>query len=608
MTKFRDAVNVPHKKAGVARRNIAKMHPQKTPGKIMRGVGMGAAGMTEFLLWLAKFAAFDNHITRAMERRFARMNVGKKSDGTDKKIPAFLHKRPELSSYLVYWMIVAILVGGGAFAYNKINDDAENKTEIKESDFAPGTFGAYREKMCSITPYLICNLIACEGVKINDNGMHYPYLDSRGIWTVGFGSTMLKDGTRVTKDTKPITTDEAYELARWHIEDGETFYFMYCWDVGYENIDINTPNLALGIGSIMYNANTNLIASKNSADIRARNAALRQIYADSGYAVTSDMVRTRFAQNPVNNMYSFGKAWTSGRSIRDVANTLGNFCPEGGGMHWRRWLEAGMLTGDITPQMLLDCPIGGMYEFYCCMNKNKESFWRDGVANRDTYKKFRQWVVNPVNAKGISLANWKRTRDYMPEYVLAFIDGREPKLDGKIAESTITLKRDKVERETYLFNYDVAYNAAITAYKNANYDSAANMLNALVLQNPDNALLRNDLAVVYNELGRPDDAIAQVREILKRIGDKSQYSAAWYNAGVAYEQKGDLQSALKNYKLAVANGSRRVQTDVQRVTNLINKQSKPKGYKKATNMIQNKTNASAAARKKFNSRNNKSMV
>ena len=75
-------------------------------------------------------------------------------------------------------------------------------------------------------------------------------------------------------------------------------------------------------------------------------------------------------------------------------------------------------------------------------------------------------------------------------------------------------------------------------------------------------------------MGRYDEAILHAKKIVYEIGDKSQYAAAQYNAGFAYEQKGDLQKALANYKLSVANGNRRVQSDVTRVKNKINVNSK----------------------------------
>lgn len=39
-----------------------------------------------------------------------------------------------------------------------------------------------------------------------------PYQDQVGVWTIGYGNTYLLDGTRVTKNTKPITQAEAEAL------------------------------------------------------------------------------------------------------------------------------------------------------------------------------------------------------------------------------------------------------------------------------------------------------------------------------------------------------------------------------------------------------------
>ena len=98
----------------------------------------------------------------------------------------------------------------------------------------------------------------------------------------------------------------------------------------------------------------------------------------------------------------------------------------------------------------------------------------------------------------------------------------------------------------------------------------------MVLKYPDNALLRNDLAATYNHLERYEDAIAQVREIVWRIGDKTRYGAAQYNAGFAYEQMGDLEKACENYRLAVANGNQNAEDDLKRVMRAIKNKTKTK--------------------------------
>lgn len=51
-----------------------------------------------------------------------------------------------------------------------------------------------------------------EGPGPMKGGKHQSYLCPAGYWTIGFGSTYLADGTRVSKATKAITTEEAEEL------------------------------------------------------------------------------------------------------------------------------------------------------------------------------------------------------------------------------------------------------------------------------------------------------------------------------------------------------------------------------------------------------------
>ena len=117
--------------------------------------------------------------------------------------------------------------------------------------------------------------------------------------------------------------------------------------------------------------------------------------------------------------------------------------------------------------------------------------------------------------------------------------------------------------------YDAQYKNAIAQYNAGEYAGAAQSFQDMIKKYPNNALLHNDLAATYNKLGQYNDAVQQAREILHRIGDKSQYAAAQYNAGVAYEQLGDYDRALINYKLSVKNGNSRVANDVARVQKMI---------------------------------------
>lgn len=597
--KFRKTVKVPENAAARLRRAAEKLHPREfvrdmrmygedeklefkdAAAIIGLGLAKGMAWMTaggaQLLLTLARWTTMDNAFLRKMENHFAVMDVGKNKRGQPKKLSSFAKKYPNLSAHIL-WIFGLGLVSGGTYAGVKYVPDkiqtvkearAEQEAARQAEEAARGTYRAFLNKMQPITPFLIADLIAKEGVHIDEKtGLHVPYRDSRGIPTIGFGSTVLKNGQRVTMNTPPITTAEAYETARWHLEEGETYFVLYCYDTALKNVDVNTTNEALGMSSVIYNAYTKLIEEPNDRNCKERFAHLRNLLDEYGFAVPDSLVQQLFEQYPIRAGTSFGQEWINGASKDVMANRLGRFLSGGRGLYWRRWLEAGLLTGDITPQMLLSCPVNGMYEFFRVMDGKKSAFFIGDIENRrvnkDTFLKFKQWLANPVSADGFDLSSWKKIGDFLPSDVLAYCQNGECELDNPNFNKNMS-GRDVVLVKTYTMGYDAQYKNAMAAYVATDYDSAASQFEKMITEYPNNALLRNDLAATYNKIGRFSDAVAQAREILHRIGDKSQYAAAQYNAGFAYEQMGDLERALLNYQLAVKNGNVSVAQDVSRV-------------------------------------------
>ena len=603
--KFRKVVATPEQAAAKLRKIIEKTHPEKyvrarrteknadgTTGRFpelndtvaIMGLGTAkwtawlAAGGAQFLLTLARWMTMDNVFLRKMENHFAGRNAGKRRKTT--KLSAIAKKYPNASAHILWWLGLAAVAGGGYFGTEIA---PEVITQVKEwqnardaerwaEQEAQGTYRAFLNKIRPITPFIIADLIAKEGVHLDENGLHKPYRDSKGVATIGFGSTVLKDGSRVTMDTAPITTEEAYELARWHLEEAETYFVLYCYDVGLQNVNVNTTSEAFGMSSIIYNTYADIIEKPDDENYQNRFGELRKLLDEYGYAVSDEQVRHVFDKYPVTNLTSFGDAWINDSDANMMADKLGEFLAGGRGMQWRRWLEAGLLTGKITPQMMLDCPANGMYEFYKYMGKKKSAFFTGAVNSRqvnlDTYEIFQQWLKNPVDEKGHSLTKWNKVGDYLPGDILAYCQSGECKFDNKDFNKHID-KRKKVEVETYTLGYDAQYKNAIAQYNAGEYAGAAQSFQDMIKKYPNNALLHNDLAATYNKLGQYNDAVQQAREILHRIGDKSQYAAAQYNAGVAYEQLGDYDRALMNYKLSVKNGNSRVANDVARVQKMI---------------------------------------
>lgn len=567
--KFKKIVNAPHRIFGRARKKITDTHPQSKVGRAARVTGITTTGLFQFLLWAVKYAALDNHAIRGMEKGLGRMRA----------------KHPDISAHLLYYMMMAGIVAAGNSAYDKYYGDDENQDKIEnviEDDGVEqqGTYGAYLEKLRPLEPMVIADLIAKEGVQLNAKGECVPYKDSRGYWTIGFGSTFLKDGTKVTKHTKPITLYEAYELSRWHLEN-ETFLLMYWYDVAHDKVNINTTEEAFAIASIMYNAYANLIETPSKKDDKGnyifrnknydeRSAALRADFAKYGLALSDSVVLKRFAEYPITHTESFGKLWLAGADKKTIADKFGQFLAGGDGIRWRRWLEAETFMGHITPDMLLNCPMGGMYEFFAYVGRDRANWFLGDEKRRlntKTIEKFREWIKDPKQASGASLARWKKVKDFLPAQAREMCESGKCTLGSNetvpIFEASVA---HDVKRQTYVTEYRQAYNAAAADFKNGNYEAAAAKLEKLIEGYPDNALVHNDLAATYNELGRYDDAIAQVRIIFDKIGDTEQYGAAYFNAGRSREGLGQKQKALANYRLAVKHGNSHAQKDITRLS------------------------------------------
>lgn len=563
-----------------------------------KGAAWLAAGGAQFLLMLTRWLTMDNEFLRRLEKKHKNINLSENKKYQSKALRQFSKKYPNLSAHILWYFMLGVLSFGGKMAVEKgplaVNSYKEWQKDKEDNEQIKNTYAAFLKKMRPITPYLIADLIAKEGVHIDSKtGLHTPYLDSQGIPTIGFGSTMLKDGSRVTMKTKPITTEEAYELARWHLEEGESYFVLYCYDVGIDYVNINDTKEALGMGSIVYNSYSKLIEDKKDKTSNKRFHELRKLYDEYGYAVPDSAVKNLFKAYPVVKPTSFGKAWLGYDKTASVSDKLGGFLAGGKGMYWRRWLEAGLLSGDITPDMLMNCPVNGMYEFFCAMGMEKSAFFTGKAetvkVNKNTYAKFKEWLKNPTDKNGNSIQYWKKVKEYLPDDVLAYCENGKCQF-GNQSYKEPTNKQIKIEKSTYVLDYTTAYNKAVDNYKKGDYKAAERIYKDLLVKHNDNALLHNDLAATYNKLGMYQEAINHAREILNRIGDKGQYAAAQYNAGFAYEQMGNFDKALQNYRLAVINGNHKVKKDIERIENKMKKSKTISFHEAADNLRKQKVN------------------
>lgn len=592
--KYKKVINVPQEFMGDGFKSIKNWKPDNNWKQLIRVPGATIAFNLYLALWLFTKIGLENPIIEKMTDNNEKKKVNNDSGNFFKRaINAIIKqkkKSPNASAFIAYYMMLLSLVGAGKITYDnsdKIKEFAKewsmkfNETEREKN------FGAYKNILEPITPWLIAQLIAAEGVHMNAQGLHTPYLDSNNIWTIGFGNTKLKDGSSVTATTKPITTEEAYELARWHLEELETFFYLYCYSVADPSLTVRNTGEAFGLASVMYNSGTKFIEDKNDRNHKERFAELRKEYMNYGNALPDSIVLELFKKYPIRKKESLGKAWMDSHDPEDMAKAIGLYMLDGRGMHWRRWLEAGLVTGDVNPKDLLECPIKGMYDFYLYMGGKKESLWEKNGSlwqpKKSTYQAFKQWLANPTVTR-------QKVKDFLPADIL------QECIEGRCEIGVVQKKReraDQIEKKTYTIGYEDAYNTAIYNYKQKNYNAAIQILENLSETNPNNALLHNDLALMYNKTGQYQEAIKHAQFIVRQIGDKSQYGAAQYNAGYAYEQLGDLQKALQNYKLALSNGNDAAREAIKRVRKNIQKQkSKATAFNDGVLKIHEKQNQS----------------
>ena len=606
-------------------KSLKDWEPEKGVGKAGRIAGLGSIDLAWFLFCLGKYTLkdldtvfLDNRIIEKLKDKKSKIKIKDDDSGFNKFFKKLQQSHPKAAARLHLWMLYTLFAGmvvGGMKAKEHSEDIkqtvktwfADKDSDDEDFEEVEKNFATYKEKLQPITPWLISELIAAEGVNLDENGLHTPYKDGKGIWTIGFGSTRLKDGSRVTANTPPITTDEAYELARWHLEEHETFFDLYCYSVADESLIVKNTGEAFGLSSIIYNSGTKFIEAENDANHKNRFEELRREYKTYGAAIPDSLVAQMFAKYPIRDKAAFGKSWIDSHEPQDMAKAIGLYMADGAGMYWRRWLEAGLFTGDINPKDLLECPIQGMYDFYLYMGGyqeykaqpkeskasakqkdrelKKSSLWEktsDGwVPKKSTYQDFKNWLKDPkTRAKRTGTESRivrKKVKDFLPEDVLAQC------MDGKCEIGIPLPKKNKetkiIEEKTYTIGYDDFYNSAMDKYQNGDYAGALDVLEKLALENPNNALLHNDLALIYNKVGQYDKAIEHAQIIVRKIGDKSQYGAAQYNAGVAYENKGDLHKALQNYRLAFANGNMAAKDAIKRINKKIgNKKSKTTAF------------------------------
>lgn len=104
-----------------------------------------------------------------------------------------------------------------------------------------------------------------EGTGPVKKGMLHAYLCPAGIWTIGYGSTFLADGSPVTKNQKPITFDEAEVLLASTLTSYERTVSKYVKVPLTENQFSALVSFVYNVGAANF-ANSTLLKRVNAKD------------------------------------------------------------------------------------------------------------------------------------------------------------------------------------------------------------------------------------------------------------------------------------------------------------------------------------------------------
>ncbi len=415
-------------------------------------------------------------------------------------------------------MLAGGLIFGAPGCSPKDKEPKDNKkTEANATNQKDSVFADFKNRMVQITPQVMLETVLTEGIELDENGLCKPYRKKLNNgkwdkWTIGFGLTQLDDKP-VDANTRHITLEEAWEKTVDFYENKETYFFMWCYEIGLDSLNINTQEKALGLASVMYNTNTSCIENKKDSTHCNRNTELRDLYQKYGDNVTETQVKKVFAKHPIKKAYSFCKALDGGNTT-DWANALGNFCAEKGGIYWRRWLQGQIALGNISYKDLLDLPMKSMYDFWCVVGEQKSALFitnEDGsiTVNPTALQNFKEWAKNPVDKEG-----------------------------NKINRKTVRQILNSIN--------------PVLVYQAEHADFMSNCKANTIYFPGELSRTLNDSSYIAYKNGDYEKSLKAGKAALKVAEDDKQKRAATYNIGISYTAKGKYNKAIRNLKKSLA--------------------------------------------------------
>ncbi len=521
--KFRKIVNASHKAIGHVREKIQDTSVLDVYQGAAKGTKKLANGVKQFLFWVPPYQPLDNNVLKQKQDRPISTKIEKKQKIENN----VLNKR----SNLKYFLLASIIVGGGLLFQNKGSDKEkeEPETDIKKvvvvkekktldvvipkklKDFTGKNVqvkNVTEKQQDFIKKFLenhwneiviaVTELETFRAVPVVHSGESRP--------TAGPGLTYKyyydKDGvlcrTVYGKVRQELSKQEMYEQLKMHLV-FETLPWLY----GITEDKKLTDRQMVAIIMAGYQMPGHMKSIVN----KLQSAKTEQEVADA-FLVNLDSMSSKF---------------------RD-------------GTRKRRWWCAAYATGRMTEYDFLDLKCDG---FSNVKTKDNMFFQNGHFIMADSVIAYAKDCVDKVQKEKVVdfLADFQIGRD-----VLAVTNG-----DAYFKLRAYGNEIDYLQAQEEYYQNSCA--KALALIKDKKYAKARDMYLDLIDQFPKHIGLQNDLAFVYNEMGRYQDAIKLSRKVIFSKGaTKGEIAAANYNAGVAYEKQGNLERALANYKLAAEKG------------------------------------------------------
>ena len=548
--KYRKSLNKPIKKWHDAISKVYKLDAPTKSKKVLKGSALVGMGLVEFMMRFSKWVALDNKILRKLEKKLSEIKVGKDKEGNEKKFQRFVKRNPNLSAVVIWWVMLGMLVGFGnvASARGVEKDGKQNNKELDEGDKnyvnneSTIEFAAVQKQAEIInklnTPMVMADkesveravmenfayteavLFATENYRtdwFSDNingvkntlgvGLYYiPNADNAYDFTCttwAKASTMFNAYPKLKGKSEPrcLTDDEVYEgIEGWffYMDNGYNFKFMRNALAG-TNVKLTGRDLTV-IASVLFNSPD---CCKKFCDFIVKHPNDREEWAKYLLRVDDEVSKSRLKKYP-------------GLKSRRVHEILV------------------LLNIDNYGEDLFGIQIDGKRSTAVSFANNYFMKLRKNFSD-DILIEAKNVICNGVVPNGHSICEFVQRSDKYSEDVFAYCSDIDAYLDkGYIRQQT--------------------YDKALANYNKKDYAAALAGFNEVLKMDGVSPELFNDLAITYIHYGDYDASISMSEKTLQ-IGTEESMVAAYFNMGLAYENKGDIENASKFYTMASLRGN-----------------------------------------------------